>query len=391
MSEVTPGTTSNTRPTAQPRTARKLGTRDGLFRRRDWWWIDFYADGKRHRRKAAPTYEVAKIIYRNTMTAIAKGEVLGVREEGIRLREFIDKRYWPSVESTLAPTWAQRSRGILDALLEVFGDRKLSSLRQEEIERWHAARRGAVKAATANKELARLKHALGRAVAWGYLKASPAAKVAKAKEAGGRVRYLTAEERQALLEGSVATVQATDGRSWTVEHTPAPALRLYILAALMTGARRGELLRLRWSDVDMKRRTVTFRETKNGHDRTVPMTPALAEAFQKLPRPLDASSPVLPIYDPHVLTRAFARHAKRVGVQDLTFHDLRHDAASTLTMAGVSQRAVMELLGHRDPRMTVRYQHLAPDHLKDAMQALERAMEPRPSPSPCAHRHYLGT
>jgi len=365
---------------------RKSRSRDGLFQRHGWWWIDYYdADGRRHRKKAAPTYEVAKIIYRNTMTAVAKGEVLGVREEGIRLRDFVDKRYWPSVESTLAPAWAERSRGILDALLAVFGGLKLSGIRQEAIERWHAERRGAVKASTANKELARLKHVLGRAIAWGYLKTNPAAKVAKAKEAGGRVRYLTAEERHALLEGAVSTVQSTDGRSWPVEHKPAPALRLYILAALMTGARRGELLRLRWSDVDMKRRTLTFRETKNGHDRTVPMTPALAEALQKLPRPLDASNQVFPAYDPHVLTRAFARHAKRVGVQGLTFHDLRHDAASTLTMAGVSQRAVMELLGHRDPRMTVRYQHLAPGHLRDAMQALERASTPPASAPAAAH------
>jgi integrase len=110
----------------------------------------------------------------------------------------------------------------------------------------------------------------------------------------------------------------------------------------------------------MKRRSLTFRETKNGHDRTVPMTPALAEALQALPRPLDPS--------------AFARHAQRVGVQGATFHDLRHDAAP-VPSAGVSQRAVMELLGHRDPRMTVRYQHLAPGHLRDAVQALQRATQ----------------
>jgi integrase len=363
---------------------RKPQRRDGLFQKNGWWWIDYYdADGKRHRKKAAPDYNTAKTIYRDTMTKIAKGEVLGVREEGIRLRDFVDKRYWPAAKPTLAPAWAERSRGILDQqILPTFGDSRLSGIRQEAIERWYAGRRAAVKASTANKELARLKHLLARAVSWGYLKASPAAKVTKAKETGGRVRYLTAEERQLLLEGGVATVKAKDGRAWTIEHKPSPALRLYVLAALMTGARRGELLRLRWSEVDMKRRSLTFRETKNGHDRTVPMTPALAEAFQALPRPLDATSRVLPVYeDPHVLTRAFARHAKRVGVQGVTFRDLRHDAASTLTMAGVPQRAVMELLGHRDPRMTVRYQHLAPGHLRDAMRALDRALEPPVAPT----------
>jgi integrase len=88
---------------------------------------------------------------------------------------------------------------------------------------------------------------LARASAWGYVKASPAAKVARAKEAGGRVRYLLAEERHVLLEGTDVTVEAKDGRAWTAHHAPTPALRLNILAALHTGARRAELCRLRWS------------------------------------------------------------------------------------------------------------------------------------------------
>jgi integrase len=65
----------------------------------------------------------------------------------------------------------------------------------------------------------------------------------------------------------------------------------------------------------------------------------------------------------------------RVGAIDANreFHDLRHDAASTLTMAGVPQRTVMAILGHRDPRMTMRYQHVSPDHLREAVQALDGA------------------
>jgi integrase len=351
-----------------------MSRRDGVFKRNGWWWIDFHdADGRRHRQKAAPTYEVAKLVYRDKMNAIAKGEVTGVREEGMRLRAFADTRYWPAVAGTLEPSWAARSRDILDSLLTEFGDRPLSALREEEVARWFARRRGEVKASTANKDLTRLKHLLGRAVAWGYLKSSPAAKVAKAKESAGRVRYLTPEERHALLEGRDVAVRASDGRVWVHHQEPSPTLRLYISAALQTGARRSELRRLTWGGVDMKRRTVTFRETKNGRSRTVPMTDSLRALLQELPRPLAPEAPVLPSVEPHVLTRAFARLVDRLGIAGLTFHDLRHDCASTLTMAGVSQRAVMEILGHRDPRMTIRYQHLAPGHLEDAMRALGSA------------------
>jgi integrase len=363
---------------------RKTSTRDGLFKKNGWWWLDWYdAEGRRHRKKAAPDYSTAKLMYRDLKTAIAKGEVIGIREEGTQLRDFVEKKYWPTVAPTLAPEWAERSRGILDAtILPTFGDARLSSLRQEAIERWYGERRGQVKASTANKELARLKHLLGRAIAWGYAKANPAAKVSKAKEPSGRIRYLTPEERRALLEGGDGVVTAKDGRSWAVRHHASPTLRLYMVAALHTGARRGELVRLTWADVDMKRKALTFRETKNGRDRTVPMTETLRRELQALPRPLDAGEPVLPRYgDPRALTRAFARHVKRLGIAGLTFHDLRHDAASTLTMAGVSQRAIMEILGHRDARMTVRYQHLAPGHLTDAMDALDRAAH-RPGADP---------
>jgi integrase len=348
--------------TDTPKHTRRGGRRDGLFQKNGWWWLDYTdAEGRRHREKAAPSYEVAKLMHRDKMNAIAKGEVLGVREEGLLFRVYADKHYWPAVKAKLAPAWAARSRGILDALITTFGGRRLSGIRQDEVEGWYAKRLEAVSPTTANKELARLKHLFARAVEWRYVKASPAAKVKKAKEPDGRVRYLTADERQTLLDGANER------------------LRLYIAAALQTGARRAELMRLRWSDVDMKNRVVTFRRTKNGRDRSVPMTDPLYAMLAAFPRPLNASAPVLPVYDdPHVLTRSFARLVERVGLKDVSFHDLRHDVASTLTMAGVRQRAVMEVLGHRDPRMTIRYQHLEPGHLRAAMQALA---PPAPNPA----------
>ncbi|PYN56918.1 MAG: hypothetical protein DMD92_15030 [Candidatus Rokuibacteriota bacterium] len=103
------------------------------------------------------------------------------------------------------------------------------------------------------------------------------------------------------------------------------------------------------------------------------MTDTLREAFLSLPRPLDVEAQVFPERDPQVLTRSFARLVKRLGLKNLRFHDLRHDAASTLTMAGVPQRTVMAILGHRDSRMTMRYQHVSPDHLREAVQALDGA------------------
>lgn len=370
-------------PKQDPTASRKrtLGTRDGLFQRSGWWWIDYTdAEGKRHRRKAAPDYQTARLIYRDTVAKIARGEVIGVREEGIRLKDFTERKYWPAIRPALSGWEQTRARSILDTqILPRFGGTKLVRLRREEIERWQADRLAKVSGSTVNKEVMRLKHLLNRAVAWGYLKDTPARSVKRAKEAPGRVRYLMPGERDKLVNGADETVQAKDGRTWVVHHAPSPALRLYILAALQTGARRGELLGLQWKDVDLRARTVTFRLTKNGDARTVPMTDTLRDALQALPRPLDAEAHVLPGRDPKVLSHSFARLVDRLDIQDLHFHDLRHDAASTLTMAGVPQRTVMAILGHRDPRMTMRYQHLTPEHLRDAARALEtRPHEGRP-------------
>src|SRR5262249_48616806 len=133
---------------------RKSGKRDGLFQRNGWWWLDYYdAEGKRHRQKAAPDYDTAKKIYREKMTGIAKGDFLGIREEGITLKRFVDEKYWPTMKGALSFFEEQRSRITLDQhVLPHFGDFKLSKIRTEHIERWQAERMGNVSPGTVRKE-----------------------------------------------------------------------------------------------------------------------------------------------------------------------------------------------------------------------------------------------
>src|SRR5262245_53545100 len=248
---------------------------------------------------------IAKLIYRDTMGALARVDVLGIREEGIRLREFVDKKHWPAIEETLEPGWAARSRDMLDRrIVPCFGDRKLTQICREAIETWYANRCGEVSSTTANKELARFKHLLARAVTWGYVKDDPSRRIRRAKEGPGRIRYLSPVERDLLLNGKDITVTATDGRTWVVRRQPNPALRLYIICALQTGARRSELVRLRWSGVDMRARMITFSKTKNKHAQSAPMTAPLHAALAALPRPLSSEAHVLPEREPKVITRA---------------------------------------------------------------------------------------
>lgn len=350
-------------PTLQTTPTRKGGKRDGLFQRNGWWWLDYYdAEGTRHRQKAAPDYDTAKKLYREKMTGIAKGEFLGVKEEGITLKRFVDDKYWPTIKGSLSVSEAQRSRLTLDLhLLPRFGGCKLAKMRTEEIDRWQSDRMGTVSPGTVRKEMMRLKHLLNCAVKWRYIKASPAKGLQTITMPPGRVRYLTPEERATLLARA------------------RPDLRLFIEVALQTGARRGELCGLRWCEIDMRTRTLAFPQTKNGERRNVPVTETLYRLLQRLPRPLDQQALVLPALSPTAVTIGFSRLAKALKLPNLKFHDLRHDVASTLTMAGVPQRSVMEILGHKDPRMTLRYQHLSPGHLRDAMTTLESTTQDAPA------------
>ena len=251
---------------------RQRGVQDGVFKKNGWWWLRYQdEDGQRRREKAAPDYETAKQLYRQKMTAQARGELTGIREDGLRLRTFVDQKYWPKVAPLLASEWAERTRvGILDGqLLPRFGDTPLKHLRQEAIQEWYAERLAVVTSTTVNKELSRLKHLLRRAVRWGYLRVNPAAEIERQQDGAGRSRFLTDEERALLLDGKAVRVTASDGRSWAHRIGPNPELRLYILAALHTGGRRSELIRLTWGDVDLKNRRLTFRLTKNRHQRTL--------------------------------------------------------------------------------------------------------------------------
>ncbi len=326
----------------------------GVFKKNGWWWIDYYdTDGRRHREKASLENRIAKNKLKEKLGSIARGDITGIREEGILLKDFIEKKYWSTVKENLSASEQARSRFTIDKhIIPALGGMRLSKIRREDIERFQADRLAAVSAGTVKKEMMRLRHVLNRAVSWRYIRETPAKGVPTVAAPPGRIRYLSTEERNKLLQCA------------------GPELALYLQTALQTGGRLGELASLRWCDIDMKARTLIFAKTKNGEIRVVPLTDTLREALQALPRPIDPQAKILPCLTPGAISLRFHRLTKTLNIPNLRFHDLRHDVASTLTMAGVPQRAVMEILGHKDPRMTLRYQHLTPEHLQRAMAHL---------------------
>jgi len=140
-----------------------------------------------------------------------------------------------------------------------------------------------------------------------------------------------------------------------------PAL---VRLAILTAARQGELLKLCWPDVDLKRRVMLLRDTKNGDARGVPLSSAALAVFETLrtfPRADDGR--VFPL-SKILVTQAWGRACAKARIDDLRFHDLRHEAVSRLAERG--DLGVLELAaisGHKTLAMLKRYTHLQAEKL----------------------------
>jgi integrase len=140
--------------------------------------------------------------------------------------------------------------------------------------------------------------------------------------------------------------------------------------------RQGEILNLRWVDVDLVQGRITLHETKNGERRSVPLVGralALLTGLHELRRAdTDFVFPNSHLAKPLLITKAWNTAVAKAGIEDFRFHDLRHSAASYLVMNGASLAEVGAVLGHKTVQMTKRYTHLADGHTKRAVEAMNK-------------------
>jgi integrase len=190
---------------------------------------------------------------------------------------------------------------------------------------------------------------------WEYIPVNPARRIKPPKAQPGRVRYLQPTELRAVLEASPI---------W---------LRPIIALAAATGMRRSEILKLRWLDLDLNGGRVMLPQTKNGEGRIVYLNRLAVQAIESLPVS-EKTKPVELLFgglDGPWVSVKFVRVCRGLGIADFHFHDLRHTAASWLRMQGADIHTVAQLLGHKDPRMAARYQHLSPAFLAEAVSRLD--------------------
>jgi integrase len=169
-------------------------------------------------------------------------------------------------------------------------------------------------------------------------------------------RLLTTEEEQKLLDACPRY------------------LRPIVLTALHTGMRKGEILNLRWDQVDFDNREIKVENTKSGKPRSIPINDLLCATLRNEKRQTGNSPFVFPnpkTKKPYVdVKKSFAEAVKDAKIPSLRFHDTRHTFASRLVAAGVDLITVKELLGHHSVRVTERYTHTNAEQKRNAVEGL---------------------
>ena len=232
----------------------------------------------------------------------------------------------------------------------------LSNVGPDEISRYRDQRLKVVQSGTVLRELGVLRHVFEVARKdWGVpLQTNPVTQINLPKPSQGRTRRVTREEIEILLN-----------------HSDHPLLPSIIIFAIETGMRRGEIVNSLWSNVDANSGTLHIPITKTDVSRTIPLTRGAIEVLDNVPQ---TAMRIFPISG-NAVRLAWQRLKKRVGIEDLHFHDLRHEAISRFFEMGLSVLEVALISGHRDYRMLFRYTHLRAEDVAKKLASQEQDQE----------------
>ena len=255
----------------------------------------------------------------------------------------------------------REDRRLLDHLKGEFGGetplieitaKRINAYKDKRLAIEKSRRGAALSAASINRPLSLLRHLLRLAhEEWEVLPAVP--KIRLEKEPQGRIRWLEPDEERRLLDAC---------RVSRTRH-----LAAVVTIALESGLRQGEVLGLTWDRVDFSRGLLRLEITKSGRRREVPMRQAVHDVLSALSSQREGR-----VWPATSIRKAWEAAVAEAKLDDFHFHDTRHHFASWYMMRGGSLKALQEILGHADIKMTLRYAHLSPDHLRSEMLRTER-------------------
>jgi len=312
------------------------------------WYLDYWdATGKRVQRVAehASSKEEALIALKSAVLDVHY-QACGISapSQNLSFSEF-SQMYLDNYAKVNKRSWRDDSYRLEAKMKPFFGRYQLQDITPLMIEKYRAQRlEQGVTRSTVNRETTILKKMFNLAIDWNLTVQNPALKVKLFSEKDTqKEKILTGEEEVKLLAESPAF------------------LRPILAVALNTGMRRGEILNLRWEQVDLAKRLIVVKQTKSGKDRLIPINDglyAVLRALKALGGRQDLVFPNPMTGKPYTeVKKSFKLACKRAGIVGLRFHDLRHTFASRLVEAGADIVTVRDLLGHFSVKMTQRYTH----------------------------------
>lgn len=329
----------------------------GIFLKGKNWYVDYYANGHRKREMIGSCKDLAIKVLKKRQIEVAEGRFLDIKkEQRIRFDDFAVE--YLELHSKLKKSFDTDCK-IVGLLKKTFGGRYLYEITSLDVEKFKSARAKEVSPATVNRALAVLKSVFNRAIVWGKVEKNPCKAVKMFKENNQRLRFLEKEEIDKLLGNCC-------------DH-----LRPIVIVALNTGMRKGEILKLKWRDVDIQHKIITILDTKNCEKRYVAMNNVVVRTIISVPKNKNSAYIFCnqdgePYGD---IKKSWLTAIAKSNIINFHFHDLRHTFAAQLRMAGIDIATISELLGHKSLEMTLRYAHLHPGDRQRAVDALTVRMD----------------
>lgn len=357
---------------------------------RTGWYIRIRHKGKERIKLAGRTKTKAEQNLTRLEDALLDGkdldsaieEIWGRTGENLSFREITAKYKESAVTQKRTRTYQEDCKRLEIVTKASWTRKPLRVIRPADIARWldEIGKKGPkgkpLAPSTLNRYRSLVSVVFTYAVTLGYVAENPVAKLKKFDESGrARDEFFDTKEAIGLL------------------HNCSPALRLLALAAAGLGLRQGTLLQLRWRNVDFESETVLVQASiaKGKKPQREKMPPPLVVALKaaRMHRQIhDIHGDDLVFLSPNGLP--WNRHAlwrqTRTAIdtceaiplekrKKLCFHSLRHSFGSLLTMRGLHPRALQELMGHSDPRLTARYSHLRPEGMDQAAKELGELLD----------------
>jgi integrase len=311
------------------------------------WQAQVRKKGQPLQTKTFETRALAEQWARTIEVEIDKGVFVSRAEaESTTLKELLE-RYLAEVTPLKkgAASETNRARALIRLPL---ARRYVAGIRGVDIARYRDERLRKVTPSTVKRDLVLLGHVFEVArKEWGIHVHNPVRDIRLPADNRPRDRRLQAGEEARLLEA------CREARN--------PWLLPIVQLALETAMRQGELIRLHWEHIDLNRRTAHLPDTKNGEARTVPLSTTAVRVLRTQPPGLHG--PVFLGLTTEAVKRAYIRAVRRASIENLRFHDLRHEATTRLFEKGLNIMEVASITGHKDLRMLRRYTHLKAEDL----------------------------